>query len=506
MAIHIEMQEKPVGIKTLYPYQVDSVERIFGELMRIPQGYNLLFQLPTGGGKTIIFSEITKRYIEATKKKVLILTHRIELSQQTSRALSSVGVKSKVISSDVKELYDQSDYNCFVAMVETLNNRLSDDGGYIGGIGLVIVDEAHYNAFRKLFGYFKDVNILGVTATPLSSNKNLPLNADYNNMIIGDSIADLIEKKFLCDGETFTYDVNLRSLKIGIDGDYSIGSLDRLYGNFTMLEKILNAYEEKAAGSKTLIFNSSIKTSKKVYEEFMREGYKNVRHLDSTFSKVERKETLDWFRATPDGILTSVGILTMGFDEPSVGTIILNRATRSLTLYHQMIGRGSRIWPGKKNFKIIDLGNNAFRLGAWQEFIDWKTVFHFPLPFIEKHIKEEDYSQEQEYIAPEEVLKRLPNSIDSFFCIKETYRKVVAAGQKPNAAVNLSIDNHHQIIIDHTSDYYEALELADLLKGEIEYRIRQYSSCVNGSDNYSSWLAKNYAQKLRSQLRVSLLQ
>ena len=163
---------KIVKKKTLYDYQEEDLNKIFKHLEKLPPGTNILYQLPTGGGKTVVFSEITRRFIEQTGKKVMVLTHRIELSKQTSKMLHGFGVANKVINSEVKELYDQDDYMCFVAMVETLNNRLQEEKVKINNIGLVIIDEAHYNSFRKLFKYFEDSTILGVTATPLSSNIN----------------------------------------------------------------------------------------------------------------------------------------------------------------------------------------------------------------------------------------------------------------------------------------------------------------------------------------------
>ena len=99
-----------------------------------------------------------------------------------------------------------------------------------------------------------------------------------------------------------------------------------------------NAQKER----KTLIFNNGINTSIHVYETFKAAGYP-IAHLDNTATKKERAFLLKWFKETPNAILTSVSILTTGFDEPTVDTIILNRATKSLTLYYQMIGRGSRI-------------------------------------------------------------------------------------------------------------------------------------------------------------------
>ncbi|MFT4603147.1 MAG: superfamily II DNA or RNA helicase, partial [Arenicella sp.] len=152
--------------KELYPFQKKVVDQIISELINEGENFNLLFQLPTGGGKTVIFSNIAKSYIQKTNKKVLILTHRIELCIQTSKQLKALNIENKVINSLVKTLDDQSEFQSFTAMVETLNNRLQENKKFIENVGLVIVDEAHNNSFRKIFQYFENVNILGVTATP----------------------------------------------------------------------------------------------------------------------------------------------------------------------------------------------------------------------------------------------------------------------------------------------------------------------------------------------------
>ena len=140
--------------KKLYPFQAKTVSTILDELAESGVDFNLLYQLPTGGGKTVIFSEIAKQYMERNQKKVLILTHRIELSVQTSKQLSAIDVTNKIINSEVKDLPNQEEYQCFIAMVETLHIRLNDDGNFIKDVGLVIVDEAHYNSFRKIFQYY----------------------------------------------------------------------------------------------------------------------------------------------------------------------------------------------------------------------------------------------------------------------------------------------------------------------------------------------------------------
>jgi superfamily II DNA or RNA helicase len=270
--------------KELYDYQQNAISLIFERLEERPQGHNLLYTLPTGGGKTVIFSEIARRYIKDTGKKVLILTHRIELCGQTSEVLTGFRVKNKVIRSEVKDLPDQKDYQCFVAMVETLNNRLNEEAIEIEDLGLVIIDEAHYNSFGKLFKFFENSTVLGVTATPLSSNINLPMYENYKELIVGNSIPELIKMGFLA-GVTFhSLDVNLSSLTIGVNGDYTVSSSERLYTDLSMQEKLLSAYQEHAIGKKTLIFNNGIQTSKFVESMFKKAGHE-IRHLDNTHSR-----------------------------------------------------------------------------------------------------------------------------------------------------------------------------------------------------------------------------
>jgi len=488
--------EEPVE-KELYDYQKQAITDILKLLEEKPAKYNVVFQLPTGGGKTVIFSEIARRFIQERKKKVVILTHRIELCVQTSRILSEFNVKSKIIESKVKELPDQHEYMCFVAMVETLNNRLKDQKFIFEEVGLVIIDEAHYNSFKKIFKYFENCNILGVTATPLSSNIKLPMKDNYNELIVGDTISTLIGKSYLAKATTYCYDVSLGTLKVGINGDYTVSSSDILYSSYNMLEKLLYAYEEKAKGKKTLIFNNGISTSQQVYYYFKAKDY-NIRHLDNKTSKQERKEIIEWFKATPDAILTSVTLLTTGFDEPTVETIILNRATKSLTLYFQMIGRGSRILPNKPTFDVIDLGNNAARFGSWDGPINWQDIFLFPDNYYESLLSDEEIERNFKYTLPPELREKFSKSVLEEFNIQEEYSQVLKQGLRSKAVLEKSIEQHARICIENSQDVFEARDLAKLLDKDIEQRVRQYSYCIcKSTENYIKWLKEDYELKLR---------
>lgn len=494
-----DIQEEKVG-KQLYDYQHEAIEKIFERLRTYPENYNLLFQLPTGGGKTVIFSEIAKRYIQETGKKVLILTHRIELCGQTSTILDEFKVNNKIINQKVKQLDDQNDYKCFVAMVETLNNRLQEDLLEIENIGLVIIDEAHNNSFRKLFQYFDKAIILGVTATPLSSNIRLPMKDNYKELIVGHSISSLVEKKVLAKATTYSYDVNLGSLKIGVDGDYTVSSSDVLYSGYMMQEKLLSAYKEVCKGKKTLIFNNGINTSKAVHTLFTNAGFE-IKHLDNTNSEQERRDILSWFKTKPDAILTSVGILTTGFDEPTVEAIILNRATKSLTLYHQMIGRGSRILPNKSSFAVVDLGNNARRFGLWDTFVDWNDIFRSPDMYLLNLVSDAIIERQFRYKMPEHIKALFAKSSTIHFDIKEEYMLVTRRGERPVKAIENSIQQHVDICFENARDFEEASMLMKYLADEIEFRVKQYSYCIaKSTDNYVKWLIEDYTRKLTHSL------
>jgi len=499
--IAIGLQERKSD-KELYSYQQGAISQIFEKFETAPDDYHLLYQLPTGGGKTVIFSEIVRQYLKHHNKKVLVMTHRVELCKQTSEMLTSFGVVNKVVNSTAN-LDDQAKYSCFVAMVETLNNRLNDDKLDISDIGLVIIDEAHYNSFTKLFKFFEKSFILGVTATPLSSNKNLPMNDNYNELIVGETIEVLIKNEFLASAEVYQYDMGLTSLEVGSNGDYTVKSSEDLYASNSMLDKLLNSYQKHSKGKKTLIFNNGINTSVQVYYTFKSAGLP-IAHLDNTATKKQRQEILKWFNETPNAILTSVSILTTGFDEPTIDTIILNRATKSLTLFYQMIGRGSRILNNKSTFSVIDLGNNYYRFGPWGADLDWQSIFKYPDYYMDKLLDDEELESNFRYKMPEEIRSEFAKSEEVYFDIKETYKAATTSGESSKVVLERSIVQHGRICIENSEDVFDALTLAKLLNDDIDHRIHKYAKCISRStNNFLIWLKEDYQKKLNSFLRLN---
>ena len=484
----------------LYNYQRGAIDKIFERFEDCPNDYHLLYQLPTGGGKTIIFSEIVRQYLRLKKKKVVVLTHRIELCNQTSKVLSDFGVLNKVINSKAS-LDDQENYSCFVAMVETLNNRLIDDKIDISDVGLVIIDEAHYNSFTKLFKFFSSAFMLGVTATPLSSNINLPMTDNYDELIVGESISELIKNNFLAKANLYTYNVGLTSLIVGANGDYTVKSSEELYTNNDMLSKLLIAYEERCLNKKTLIFNNGINTSLIVYDTFKKAGL-NIKHLDNTATKKQRAEILKWFKETDNAILTSVSILTTGFDEPTVKCIMINRATKSLTLYYQMIGRGSRLLKQKNTFEVIDLGNNFYRFGEWGSDIDWHKIFRNPLNYLDSIQSDEEIEGRFRYEMPDEIKELFSNSNHLFFDVDKSYVSSIQSGKSSKTVLEKAIDHHSLICVENSEDEFDALILVKELGDDIDYVIKRYSKCISKSTtNFLEWLTEDYKKRLRTNIR-----
>src|SRR5690606_22717242 len=209
-----------------------------------------------------------------------------------------------------------------------------------------------------------------------------------------------------------------------------------------------------------------------------------------------RAEILKWLKKTRGAILTSVSILTTGFDEPTVQTVILNRATNSLTLYHQMIGRGARRLPKKQKFTIIDLGNNTDRFGEWNAPLDWQAVFENPEAYNESIKCKTSYEMHN---MPSEMRSKFPNSPQISFDIQKAHQTALEDQQKPKIVIRDSIRQHAFMCVDNSTTITEALGLVNELSAEIDWRIKQYGKCLGKvTKNYIEWLREDYEVKLRT--------
>jgi len=385
---------------TPFPDQEISINAIISELKNRNR---LLYQLPTGGGKTAIFSFIAKQWYLETNQKSLIVVHRDILVKQSATTLRKIGMTVETVVASKKSLNHLS--KSYVAMVRTLINRLKIDPEFVKEIGLIICDEAHLLLFSEVFEYFPSVKILAVSGTPavlkkvsfckctrcgkisdtidiccnvemFEYSRTFTLSEIYEHIIIGTSIQTLIDTNRLVTPLNYDFGkVHHKDLKVDAKtNDYD----DEEFASENAVANVVLQYEQLCKNEKTLIFNSSTKTNLAVYNQFIDSGYTNVKLFDSVNECDSQNSILDWFKNTPDAILLNCSILTTGFDEPTIQSIILNRATKSISLYHQMVGRGGRVCDDiyKETFKLIDLGGNIEAHGKWQDFVDWEAYFY----------------------------------------------------------------------------------------------------------------------------------
>lgn len=361
--------------KTLRPYQKKSIDRI---IKHYANGVNsVVFQLATGSGKTITSCALINRYIQKNTKNVLFLVHREELLTQFRRTmLEQHDIEPQAIMAGAR--YRNPKFQIYVSMVETANNRLKKTPKWFGDVGMLIVDECHIGSFNKVLQYFPNAFIVGLTATPLTASRKRPLKSMYQEIVCGIDTPELIKAGALMPNITYHIknDIRRESFKIK-NGEFDTTAMFMEYSKGKHIENCVKAYEEKVLGKKTLVFNCNVRHSEMVNDAFLSKGYRS-KHLDGTTDKAERAKILKWFKDTPNAILQNIGVLTAGFDEPSVECIIMNRSTMSLPLWLQCTGRGSRPSFLKESFTIIDLGSNAITHGDWSDARDWAQLFHNP--------------------------------------------------------------------------------------------------------------------------------
>lgn len=368
-------------------YQEDHIESIIRLLGKYK---NVLAQLPTGGGKTVEFAKLAHRFHVATGKEVLILVHREELMYQTKLTMESIfGETMSLIKAGTKWVRFSSVY---IGMVESVFRRVEN---LPEKIGLVIIDEAHNALFNKLHREFTDIPIIGFTATPKSSSKKEPLNKYYNAITVGPSIKTLINLGNLCQNITRSPKevIDKAKLAVASNGEYDITIMAEEFMKTRYVMSTIMAYKKYSKSKKCIIYNVNIAHSKTLTEQLIW-CQENAMHVDGETPSNEREAIFKWFKETQGAILCNVGVATMGFDEPTIETIIVNRSTTSMPLWLQMCGRGSRPidqqWINenqfrypypvslKKSFQIIDMGGNCITHGDWSDDRDWQYIFDNP--------------------------------------------------------------------------------------------------------------------------------
>lgn len=319
---------------------------------------------PTGSGKTVMFSEIVRRASEKGTQ-TLVLTDRIELFKQTFQALSARGIPVQIISAG----NDHRNFNphavVTVGMVETVKRRFLF--GYTPK--LIICDEAHKGNFTKVLSdIFPDSKVIGATATPIG--KHLP--KLYQIITQSIDIPELITQGFLSPCRAFQMQDDFSDLDVKA-GEYTEASQFGHFNKRNLYDGVVKEYQTRTPGRKAIVFNVNIEHAEKMTAEFRNAGI-NSECITSKTPKEERERILSAFSQGLFPVLNNCGILTTGYDEPSIEVVIMNRKTKSLPLWLQCCGRGSRIYPGKLYFTVLDFGMNHDEHGLWAEPRTWSLI------------------------------------------------------------------------------------------------------------------------------------
>ena len=332
----------------LRPYQNEAVSAIFNQWNN---GFkNTLLVLPTGTGKTVVFSKVVEEEVK-DGSKALILAHRGELLDQASDKLKvASGLDSALEKAESTSI--GSPLNVTVASVQTLSQEKRLTKFPRDYFKTIVVDEAHHAmspTYQRVLTHFDSAKVLGVTATPdRADQKNL--GQFFNSKAYEYSMHQAVKDGFLCPVRAQMIPLELDINTVGIsNGDYAVGEIGGALEPY--LNKIAIEMVNYCKGRKTVVFLPLVKTSQKFCDLINVHGLKAV---EVNGNSPDRKEILKDFENGEYDVLCNSMLLSEGYDCPSVDTIVVLRPTKIRSLYQQMVGRGMRLSPGKKELLLLD--------------------------------------------------------------------------------------------------------------------------------------------------------
>ena len=332
----------------LRPYQQQARERIHAEW---ENGHTrTLLVLPTGTGKTIVFASVAADQVRAGHR-VLILAHRGELLEQAADKLQrSTGLVSAVEKADATCL--NTWFRVVVGSVQTLQRTARLERFPHDYFGTIIIDEAHHaitDGYRRILDYFDRAKVLGVTATPDRGDMR-NLGEVFDSLAFEYKLTDAIKEGYLCKimAQTIPLKLDITSVTMS-GGDYAVGDLGTALDPY--LEQIAAEMAQRCTGRKTVVFLPLIKTSQKFRDLLNAHGF---RAAEVNGQSDDRRQVLADFEADKYNVLCNSMLLTEGWDCPSVDCVVVLRPTKVRSLYSQMVGRGTRLSPGKTDLLLLD--------------------------------------------------------------------------------------------------------------------------------------------------------
>ena len=332
----------------LRPYQAEAKRAILSAWDEGQQ--KTLLVLPTGCGKTVVFSSVTETQVDKGHR-VLIMAHRGELLEQAADKLRQA--------SGIQSVLEKAESSCLgspipvtVGSVQSLAQpaRLARfPWNYYQDI---IVDEAHHclsESYRRVLDHFPEANVLGVTATPDRGDKR-DLGEYFDSLAYEYSMTSAIKEGYLCPIRAQMIPLKLDISSVGIsNGDFAVNEIGHALEPYLM--QIAKEMAEYCQGRKTVAFLPLISTSQKFCAMLNAQGLKAA---EINGYSEDRAEILADFETGKYDVLCNSMLLTEGWDCPSVDCIVVLRPTKIRSLYQQMVGRGMRLSPGKDHLLLLD--------------------------------------------------------------------------------------------------------------------------------------------------------
>ena len=343
---------------SLRPYQQQALDAILAAYRRGVR--KQLVVMPTGTGKTVLFSALPKALFDRGPYKTLILAHRDELVTQAREKflLSNPTLRVGIEKGDA-QAHPCDDVVC--ASVQTLSgDRLKRFKARWQMPNLIITDEAHHAiapGYGEIYEAYRPSPLLhiGLTATPARGDK-VGLDTVFDELVFSISIEDAIANGSLTplEGYKCVTTTQLTGIARSASGDFSQRQLAHAINTDERNAEVVRAYLDLAPGKKAIVFGVDIAHSKALAMAFAASGARSA-HLDGSLPMDKRRRVLAAFSRGEIDILCNCATLTEGYDEPSIACVILARPTLSAALYTQMVGRGTRLAPGKTTCVVIDM-------------------------------------------------------------------------------------------------------------------------------------------------------
>ncbi len=370
---------------TLHPYQQKAKSDIFKAWDEVN---HVMLQMPTGTGKTYLFSSIIHdinvwSMKTHTPNKMLVIAHRKELIDQIDKSLDTFHVAHSVLAGP-KEQRNLSN-PVIVSSIQTITHKANsgDVERLRSRIHFVIIDEAHHSmadSYRKLWKMFPDARFLGVTATPWRMNHS-GFSRIFDRLILTQSVKNFIAQGYLSSYNYYSLKPN-SSIQYTIDhihkfdkwGDYDEHALIDTMDIGHIRAQLVESYKKHAWGKKGIIYSINKQHSYNICRDFRKVGVRIVDIDDQTKDSL-RKQYVNDFKEGEIDIIVNVNIFSEGFDCPDIEFIQLARPTRSLTMYLQQVGRGLRTTEGKTKCIILDNVGMYSRFGLPDANRHWMAHF-----------------------------------------------------------------------------------------------------------------------------------